>query len=183
MMVASGDFHSNGVVHVLEYLSNALRHVTRSTFSSELHAACDAADLGILINLMLHETECGSVSASQARSLRDAGGYAIPMCLCVDAMSVYAAITATFVKHPAEKGLLSHVQFVRELLDSHVLSALLWIDTRDMFADGLTKGAIDREDLHAIMRGDLVFKHEYKQWQSKQQNTTQRLLQDAPRDE
>ena len=38
-LVATGDYHSNGVVHVLEYLSKALRHVTRSTFSSELHAA------------------------------------------------------------------------------------------------------------------------------------------------
>ena len=181
-LVASGDYHSNGVVHVLEYLSKSLRHVTRSTFSSELHAACDAADLGILIALMMHETETGAVTCAQARQLRDCGGYKIPMCLCVDAMSVFAAITATFVKHPAEKGLLSHVQFVRELLDNHVLSALLWIDTRDMLADGLTKGAVDRADLHAIMRGELTFRHEFKLWQSKQQSSTQQLLESAPRE-
>ena len=58
----------------------------------------------------------------EARALRDDGGYCIPMVLYVDAMSVFAAITATYIKHPAEKGLLSHVQFVRELLDSGVLT-------------------------------------------------------------
>ena len=60
----------------------------------------------------------------------------------IDAMSVYAAVTATYIKHPAEKGLLSHVQFTRELLDTGVLKDLLWIDTRDMSSDGSTKGRV-----------------------------------------
>ena len=77
------------------------------------------------------------------------------MTLEIDAMSVYAAITATYIKHPAEKGLLSHVQFVREMLDAGVLKALSWIDTRDMSADGLTKGAVDRAALHSIMDGTI----------------------------
>ena len=68
-------------------------------------------------------------------------------------MSVYSAVTATYIKHPAEKSLLSHVQFLRELLDSHVLGALMWVDTRDMVSDGLTKGAVDRDALHKVMDG------------------------------
>ena len=34
---------------------------------------------------------------------------------------------------------------MRELLDTKVLEALVWLDTRDMVADGLTKGSVDRD--------------------------------------
>ena len=82
-------------------------------------------------------------------------------------MSVFAAVTATYIKHPAEKSLLSHVQFLRELLDSHVIELIFWVDTRDMVSDGLTKGAVDREALHKIMDGFHAYLHEKKTWQSK----------------
>ena len=85
--------------------------------------------------------------------MRDTGGYGIPMTLQIDAMSVYAAVTATYIKHPAEKGLLSHVHFIRELSDTGVLKALLWIDTRDMSSDGLTKESVDCMLLHQLMNG------------------------------
>ena len=95
------------------------------------------------------------------------------MSLEIDAMSVYAAITATYIKHPSEKGLLCHVQFVRECLDSGVLKALSWIDTRDMHADGLTKGAVDRIALHQVMDGYLKYMHSdtRKIWQSNYSKT------------
>ena len=64
------------------------------------------------------------------------------MVLYVDAMSVFAAVTATFVKTPAEKSLLSHVQFLRVVLDNGCLRYMAWLDTRDMTSDGLTKGAV-----------------------------------------
>ena len=158
---------TGGHVHVLEFISKAIRHVTRSTFSAELHSCCDSADLGIIILLLLHEILVGQTSKAEARKLRESGGYALPMVIQIDALSVYAAITATYIKAPAEKGLLSHVQFVRELLDSHVLSELHWIDTRDMVADGLNKGAVDRSALHTLMNGKLTYSHEIKKWSSK----------------
>ena len=160
-------YHKGGTIHLFEYLCKAIRNVTRSTFSAELLGACDSADLGILINLMQHEIHSGPGSKEQARILRDKGGYAMPMVLMIDALSVFAAITATYIKHPAEKSLLSHIQFIREMLDSGVLDALLWIDTRDMLADGLTKGTIDRADLHQAMQGYRQFKHDFRIWQSK----------------
>ena len=79
-------------------------------------------------------------------------------------MSVFAAVTATFVKIPAEKSLLSHVQYLRELLDTKVLEALIWIDTRDMIADGMTKGAVDREAIHQCMRGVWQLQHAARVW-------------------
>ena len=85
------------------------------------------------------------------------------------AMSVFAAITATFVKAPAEKSLLSYVQYVRELLDSRACAALVWVDTRDMFSDGMTKGNVERDLLHMLMDGRMEFKHSatFKVWSSK----------------
>ena len=64
--------------------------------------------------------------------------------VAIDAMSVYAAVTANIVKAPAEKSLPPHVQFVRELLDKGSIRALIWLDTHDMIADGMTKGRISQ---------------------------------------
>ena len=94
------------------------------------------------------------------------GGY-IPIALYLDAMSVFAAVAATFIKQPAEKSLLCHVQYLRELLDKLVLKFLFWIDTRDMGADGLTKGACARLRLHMFMDGYMPLQHEFSQWSSK----------------
>ena len=114
---------------------------------------------------MLHEVQRGACSKTDAKYLRENGGYSAPLVLYLDALSVYAAVTATFIKIPAEKSLLSHIQFLRELLDNGVLSALIWIDTRDMVADGMTKGAVGRELLHRLMNGYTTFMHPYKIWQ------------------
>ena len=156
-----------GPCHTVEYMSKALRHVTRSTFSSELLAACDSVDLGLLIITLLHELEKGPITCTKHRELRENGGFSMHMTLSIDAQSVYAAITALALKAPAEKGLLAHVQFIRELLDNGVLSALNWIDTRDMAADGLTKGAVDRDQLHDVMDGTLKFNQSVKTWSPK----------------
>jgi len=71
----------------------------------------------MLLALSLHEVSKGVQSAEQARTLREIGGWDIKLGLYIDAMSVSAAVTATFVKIPAEKSLLSHVQYFRETLE------------------------------------------------------------------
>ena len=81
-------------------------------------------------------------------------------------MSVFAAVTAVQIKVPAESSLLSHIQFLRELLDNNVIEALAWSDTRDMLADGLTKGSVDRTALLDAMAGNVHVYHDYKLWRS-----------------
>ena len=152
--------------HFIEWACKSQRHVTRSTFSAELLGAGDTADQAILVSHMIYELEHGPISITQARQLRMEGGY-IPIGLYLDAMSVYAATTATFVKQPAERSLLSHVQYLRELLDKRILEMLFWIDTRDMGADGLTKGAVLREALHQLMAGTMTLQHEFSHWHPK----------------
>ena len=115
MRCVGTDFRTKDVIcHVLDWCCKAQRHVCRSTFAAELLGAGDAVDQAILVSHMIFEVECGVISASEARERKLMNGYT-PMALYVDAKSVYAAVTATFLKTPAEKSLLSHVQFVREL--------------------------------------------------------------------
>ena len=152
------------IVHVIDYYSKKVRHVNRSTFGAELHACCDAGDFSMLLAQLIHELETGACTATMARNLRETGGWQAELVLGIDAMSVFAGVTATAVKIPAEKALWAHVQYVRELLDTGVLKLLIWFDTRDMFADGLTKGTVDRKALHMVMDGRLTVEHAFKVW-------------------
>ena len=160
----SPDTNSGRVAHLIDYYCRKQRHVTRSTFGAELYAACDAADHSMLLAQILHEVGNCACTATMARQLRETGGWTTVIVLGIDAMSVFAGTTATVLKIPAEKGLWSHVQYLRELLDVGVLSALWWIDTRDMHSDGLTKGSVDRRAIHDIMSGNIRYVHETKSW-------------------
>ena len=65
----------------------------------------------------------------------------------VDARSVFDCLAATDVGELVEGSLKLHVLALRERLLSGTLSALWWTDTRDMLADGLTKGSVLRDQL------------------------------------
>ena len=153
--------------HLLDFVSRQQRKVVRATFSAELIGACDSADKGILLTQLLHEVSSGDCSIEGARRRREQRGYSVPLVIYIDAMSVLAAVTASFIKTPADNGMLSHFQYMRELLDCRVVTALGRTDTRDMVADGATKGAVDRSLLHECMSGTSAIRHEVKLWQAK----------------
>ena len=107
-------------------------------------------------------------STETLRLVRE-GGLRSPVAIVVviDADSVFTAVTAQQVKPPAERSLLVHLQWLRELLDGHVLHTLAWCDTRDMVSDALTKGSVDRARVHATMDGQLIIEFPAKTWRSK----------------
>ena len=154
------------VVNILDYAARKQQHVTRSTFAAELFSACDGVDHGLLVTITLHEIERGSRSAGEARRLREEGGLAFNMWLCIDAMSVLAAMTAEAVRAPAEKSLIGHLLWLRELADRGILTGAAWVDTRDMLSDGLTKGSVDRSLIDSALNGKWVLNHTPKEWQS-----------------
>ena len=121
-------FTQSCVIHIVDAICKAQRHVTRFAFSSELLSASDTVVLGMLLALALHEFTAGAQSAAEAKALRETGGWNVKLSLYVGAMSVYAAATATFIKIPAEKSLLSHIQYIRELLDTRDVEALVWLE-------------------------------------------------------
>ncbi|CAE8594372.1 unnamed protein product [Polarella glacialis] len=152
------------VYHLVESQCQSHKHVTRSTFSAETLAAVAAADSLIPVGLTFHEIVHGPCSPSQARRLREEGGYAFNSVLTVDAMSLFAAVAAHTVKVPSEKNLAGHLFWLRELLDRQVINTLQWCDTRDMTADCHTKGSIDRAAILSLMKGIFKFEHETKKY-------------------
>ena len=65
----------------------------------------------------------------------------------IHAKAVYDGITATQPRTPADKPLFLHALAMREYLEAGWVDRLYWFDTLAMLADGLTKGAVDREAL------------------------------------
>ena len=76
----------NAPCHLVDWVSKAQRHVTRSTFSSELFAATDAVDSGLLQTVILHELQSGALSPVVAKQLIEGGATpAVMLGLVVDA--------------------------------------------------------------------------------------------------
>ena len=68
--------------------------------------------------------------------------------------SVFDSITAADLKAPSEASLINILGQMREHMACRRIRTLFWIDTRDMLADGLNKGAISRKPLmQALMQG------------------------------
>jgi hypothetical protein len=101
-----------------------------------------------------------------AKELREHGGWQVKMILQLDAYSVFSAVTALNVKAPADCSLYAHVQYLRQLLDEGVLDQIWWVDTRDMCADALTKGGVERDAMHDIMNGVWKIMKNIHAWRS-----------------
>ena len=80
------------------------------------------------------------------------------------APSILSAVSADGIKVPTERGTLPHVQWFRELVDRKILTRLTWADTRDMVADGMGKGAVDRRAIVEFMSGHWTQKHAEMSW-------------------
>ena len=76
-----------------------------------------------------------------------------------DSYSIFNYLAAAHLKLPAEKSTYFHLAYLREKLECGLIHAYNWVDTRDMIADGLTKGSADRSALSAIMDGRYKLQH------------------------
>ena len=68
-----------------------------------------------------------------------------------DNKGVLTAISTHSPKTPAEPHLTHHVRAVREQLDKKQVKQLVWVDTRDMTADPLTKSKTLRNPLNDVL--------------------------------
>jgi chaperone required for assembly of F1-ATPase len=110
------------------------------------------------------ELKQGVLRTEELKKYREEGGLALKVTLTLDAESVYKSLSGRDLKTPAEKTLLGHVCWLRELLQLRLIEVLQWCDTRDMTADGHTKGCIDRQTLLEVMKGHQSYKHEVKKY-------------------
>jgi hypothetical protein len=162
-LVCLGEIHSDhpgGLVHILEFYARKQRRVTRSTYSAELNAASDAFEFGKLVALTLAEALCPYGSIRELLVLEEKGAFPVPVELVIDARSVYDSLVAHEIKTPAEVSLVMFLAQLKEAMLAHSLSKLWWVDTRDMAADALNKGAISRAALLELANsGKWVLQH------------------------
>ena len=109
----------------------------------------------LLLQAALHQIYCGTdQTPQQLIDLLENGGLYPPVDLCVGARAVYDAIAASDVCDPQESSLKLHLISVRDRMAAGIVRFLFWLDTRDMLADGLGKGAISRKPLvQALIQG------------------------------
>ena len=112
----------------------------------------------------LVEFKYGFISPAELKLYREQGGLKLIVIMTTDAESVYKSLTSRDLKTPAEKTLLGHVSWIRELLQLKLIEAIQWCDTRDMAADGHTKGCIERNLLLEVMSGHQAYKHDVKRY-------------------
>ena len=85
----------------------------------------------------------------------------VPMAIeaLTDSYSIFSYLAAAHLKLPAEKGTYYHLAYLREKLVSRLIGSYTWVDTRDMVADGLTKGRAYRTALISMMHGNFHLSH------------------------
>jgi hypothetical protein len=150
IMIVDNSFGTDspgGKVQLLDWYARKQPHVCRSTFAAELHAALDAINQGMVIQAVLTELKVGTMSAAVLAKMQTEGKFAIDLEVCVDAKSVFDAVSADKIAMPNDKHLMVHCLKFREFLDGGLLKVAWWIDTVDMLSDGLTKGFVDRSAL------------------------------------
>ena len=92
--------------------------------------------------------------------MQEAGELSLHILPATDARSVFDAVAARDICEPAEGSLKLHLLALRDKVIRGVVKRLFWTDTRDMLADGLTKGSVDRDALHSAMTGSAVVSHQ-----------------------
>ena len=152
------------VIHLIESLCKSHRLTIRSSYGAETLAASHGFDDAYPTLVTIAELKHGVVRPEQLKLYREEGGLPLTVTLTIDAESVYKSLTSRDLKVPAEKTLFGHVCWMRELLQLKLIDSIQWCDTRDMTADGHTKGSIDRKMLLELMSGHQTYRHDVKKY-------------------
>ena len=160
------------VIHLLDSVCKSHRLLIRSSYGAEMIASAHGTGDAFPTIVTLHELKHGVLTSQQLRNVREQGGVCLKITLTTDAESVYKSLTSRDLKVPAEKTLLGHVKWIRELLQLGIITAIQWCDTRDMTADGHTKGSVERQLLLQLMQGSQKFHHDVKRHTPHRTNPT-----------
>jgi hypothetical protein len=131
-------------IQILNWCAKRQKRVVRSTFAAELNSAADALEDGKLLALAITEIAEPSLSALHLQSRLVSGTLAVKLHLFTDCRSIFDALKLEDLRVPSEASLFALLLIIKQLMTCGLLSRLYWVDTRDMLADGLNKGAISR---------------------------------------
>ena len=148
--------------HLLESAAQSHKNVVRSTFGAELFAVTGAADQLIPLLVTFEELTRVPRSLTESKRLREEGGWCYKSLLVTDYMSWFQAVLTMKAKIPSEKSTALHLFWLRELIRKQIVSGIRWCDTRDMTADGHTKGNFSRDHLLDLMVGRFEYKHAFQ---------------------
>ena len=151
-------------IHLLDSVCKSHRLQVRSSYGAEMLANAHGFDDAYPTLVTLHELNNGVLSPEQLKYVREHGGLALHITLTTDAESVYKSLTSRDLKVPTEKTLLEDVSWRREVISLGFVQCVQWCDTRDMTADGHTKGCIDRAFLLQLMQGQQRYVHPTKRF-------------------
>ena len=173
-LVSLADDGPGGKWMLLEWYSRKQRHVTRNTWSSELFAVVDATDFLMVLGSVFYEVVNGvAPSARELLKLREGDHSPLPLQVYTDGMSLLTALENVVAKIPTEASTLHHVQWLQELTRTRVLDAAVWVDTRDMIADGMTKGAVPRSVIRETQEtGCWQLAHDWRRYPAADDTTT-----------
>ena len=110
----------------------------------------------------LHDLHAGPLTPTQLKNILEIGGLSIKVTLTIDAESVFKSLSSKDLKKPTECTILGHISWIRQMMERDVVHCVQWCDTRDMTADGHTKGSIDRDLIYQVMDGIQAFKYDLK---------------------
>ena len=159
----NGPIVGNNPLQVLEFVSKKQSRVCRSTFTAELYAALDLIGLANNINLALSEILEGKKTARDLADLQENGVNVLQTDLVIDTQSVFTSVAAADTKTTTDPLMLIHALKLKEILSLRIANRLLWADTRDLLADGLNKGTVDRNALRLLcFAGKWVINHQMK---------------------
>ncbi len=154
------DLSKTNAVHLIDSICKSHRLTIRSSYGAELLAASHGFDDSYPTIVTLIELDRQwPLTPVELKTFREAGGWPMDVTLILDAESVFKSVTSRDLKTPTEKTLLGHICWIREALKMRLITRVRWCDTRDMIADGHTKGSIDRTGLLEAMSGKQTFKH------------------------
>ena len=144
-----GDF-PGGTVQPVDWSMRKLHVVSRSAPAAELRNALEAAQDAINYAMLFHEIYRGPFTAEQCASIRDNGEHFLDVVLCIDAHGLFRATRRDECSTGTDSSTLYHLHALRSLVGRNI-SSLVWVDNRDMIADGLTKGRPSRDPINAVL--------------------------------
>ena len=151
LIVGLGSESGNEFLTV-DFWSRKQTRVCRSTFAAELHNLSEAAEEGMLLAGFFQECLYGPQPAAVLTKMLEESRMDVKVWLYVDAMSVFQAVANESTRCPTEQQMLYEIKALKQHLEDGRVDKLLWIDTRDMLADALTKGKVGREAILLALR-------------------------------
>ena len=130
-----------GLCNVLDFKSNKSKRVCTSTMHSEAVSHITSQENCAYIQTYMHELEHPGLTASELIAAE--GHELIPIIGITDCEDLHATLISPAAPTPSNKSLTLYLSALRELKELKRVKEYVWIDTRNMLANAMTKLELD----------------------------------------